>query len=381
MSLAPVEFLNGRLSRVRHALADASLDALVVTHLPNIFYLTNVSATAGIALVDRESCRLVLDGRYITAVESLLRSGQACPGGRLVRVEETYDETLAGLLKTSGWERVGFEADHTPVSRHAWLQQVLTDAGGDRGAPELVPTRRVIERGRLIKDTFEIATLRQAAALLSEVVDALPALLRVGRTEQELAAEIDYRVRLAGFSRPAFETIVASGPNSALPHARPTERRLGRGDPVVLDFGGVYDGYCVDLTRTLTVGESGPRVRQVGEAVAAAHDAAIAAVAPGRLASDVDRAARETLAGFGLADAFTHGTGHGLGLEIHEEPHVRRRRPAGSVEGGEDAAADARLEPGMVFTIEPGVYLAGQTGARIEDDVLVTSDGCEVLTR
>jgi Xaa-Pro aminopeptidase len=380
MSLAPVDLLAARLARLRRGLAEGSLDALIVTHLPNIFYLTNIAATAGIAVVDGTSCHLVFDGRYVTAVETLLRTDQTCPGARLVLVDQSYDESLVALLATSGWARVGFEADHLAVSRHMWLERTLA-ARGEASRLELAATGRMVERGRVIKDAFEIATLRQAAALLSEVADSLPALLRVGRTESELAAEIDYRLRLAGFSRPAFETIVASGAHSALPHARPTGRRVGRGEPVVLDFGGVYDGYCVDLTRTLSLGESGPRVRQVRDAVAAAHDAAIAAVAPGRLASEVDAAARETLAGFGLADAFTHGTGHGLGLEVHEEPQIRRRRPADDRDATGEPPADARLEVGMVFTIEPGVYLAGQTGARIEDDVLVTTDGCEVLTR
>ena len=185
---------------------------------------------------------------------------------------------------------------------------------------------------------------------------------------------IDASIRAAGFARPAFDTIVAAGPNSALPHARPGERTLVEGDLVVLDFGGVYDSYCVDLTRTVTVGKATPRAREVYAAVLDAHDRAIASVRPGQSRFAIDAAARETLGRYGLAEAFGHGTGHGLGIEVHEDPKVTRRRP------GDDAPQDEAVAAGMVFTIEPGAYLPGWGGVRIEDDVLVTEDGVEVLT-
>jgi Xaa-Pro aminopeptidase len=179
-------------------------------------------------------------------------------------------------------------------------------------------------------------------------------------------------MREAGFSRPAFETIVASGPNSVLPHARPTNRTIQVGDPTVLDFGGVYDGYCVDLTRTVQLGSATGALQQLYGAVAEAQDAAIAAVRPGVTSSAIDAAARIVLERYGLSAAFGHGTGHGLGLEVHEEPRIARQSPR---------LPDPVVEPGMVFTIEPGVYVPGVGGVRIEDDVLVTETGCEVLTR
>jgi Xaa-Pro aminopeptidase len=199
--------------------------------------------------------------------------------------------------------------------------------------------------------------------------------VRAGRTERDLALAIDSRIRAAGFSKPAFDTIVAAGPNAALPHAHPAERRLTEGDLVVLDFGGVYDSYCVDLTRTVSVGPAGARVREVYDAVREAHDQAIAAVRPGRSRFEIDAVARDTLARYGLADAFGHGTGHGLGIEVHEDPRVSRRRPEVDVNVTDEAVA-----AGMVFTIEPGAYLPGWGGVRIEDDVLVTDQGVEVLT-
>jgi len=193
-------------------------------------------------------------------------------------------------------------------------------------------------------------------------------------TERELALAIDSTIRRAGFEKPAFETIVASGPNSALPHARPTDRTLGEGDLVVLDFGGVYDSYCVDLTRTVVVGSATVRAREVHAAVRTAHDRAIEAIGPGASRFAIDAAARDFLTAAGMGAAFGHGTGHGLGVEVHEEPRISRRGP------NVDTSREAVM-PGMVFTIEPGAYFPGWGGVRIEDDVLVTESGVDVLTQ
>jgi Xaa-Pro aminopeptidase len=271
--------------------------------------------------------------------------------------------------------RVGFEAGHLTVSRHQWLSGALAaELVGERGAPvELVPTEQVVEYARVRKDVYEIDTLREAGRRLSAVAREVLNGIRAGQTEREVAMTIDWEIRRAGFSRPAFDTIVAGGPNAALPHAQPGERRLGEHDLVVLDFGGVYDSYCVDLTRTVSIGQPDEQARAVHAAVREAHDRAIATVEPGRSRFDIDAAARETLVGHGLGEAFGHGTGHGLGIEIHEEPRITRRRP--DVDDRDEAVL-----PGMVFTIEPGAYLPGWGGVRIEDDVLVTAVGVEVLT-
>jgi Xaa-Pro aminopeptidase len=210
-----------------------------------------------------------------------------------------------------------------------------------------------------------------AALRLTRVVDAAVHAARAGRSEQEVAGAIEAALRAAKYDRLAFETIVASGPNSALPHHRPGGRRLADGDLVVLDFGGVLDGYCCDLTRTVSIGAPSLQARQTYDAVAEAQSAAIAAVRPGADTAAVDAAARSVLEERGLGAAFGHGTGHGLGLDVHEEPRVARPRAD---------APPVALEPGMVFTVEPGAYLPGWGGVRIEDDVLVTDTGCEVLT-
>jgi Xaa-Pro aminopeptidase len=204
------------------------------------------------------------------------------------------------------------------------------------------------------------------------------AVVREGQRELELAAEIDYRLKRRGFARPSFDTIVASGPNAALPHARPGERALQAGDLVVLDFGGVLDGYCVDLTRTVCIDPPSDESRRIYAAVTEAQWASIGRVRPGVLASDVDDAARRVLEARGFGTMFPHSTGHGLGLEIHEEPRVGPIR-AGT--GAQQMTRDERLAAGMVMTIEPGAYVPGVGGVRIEDDVLVTGEGCVVLTQ
>jgi Xaa-Pro aminopeptidase len=285
----------------------------------------------------------------------------------LTIVEYNYDQTIAAALRQLAPGRVGVEGAHLTVKRFRWLSQML------EGSVTLEPTDRIVERLRLVKDAAEIEIMREAARRLSRVADGVWALVVSGRSERDVAVAIDAALVGAGFERPAFETIVASGPNSALPHARPTPRRLQTGDPLVLDFGGVYDGYSVDLTRAGVIGPAGPRLRALYDAVAEAQAAAFAAVRPGVAACEVDRAAREALErrGFGR-DAFGHGTGHGIGLEVHEEPRIAPRA------SGE--LADLPLEAGMIFTVEPGAYVPGLGGVRLEDDVLVTPDGADVLT-
>jgi Xaa-Pro aminopeptidase len=374
MSHAPTGALAARHQAIRAELADRGLDGLVVTSLPNVLYLTNFAGSAGIVVVTAERLHLLTDFRYATAVTDLQTTPYACPMLELTVADGSYDSTLTSVIAAMSFARLGFEAAHLTVSRHNWLTAALTRAGA---ATALVATEGVVERPRTIKDEHETATLREAGRRLSLVADAvLREEVRLGRTERDLALSIDWRIRKAGFSRSAFETIVASGPNSALPHARPGERKLAEGDLVVLDFGGVYDSYCVDLTRTVSLGRAGGRVREVYSAVLEAHDKAIAAVTSGRSRFDIDAAARDTLTRLGLGDAFGHGTGHGLGIEVHEDPRIARRRPH-----VDDRVADEFIAAGMVFTIEPGAYLPGWGGVRIEDDVVVAPDGVELLTR
>ena len=366
-----------RLVRARAALRGWRLDALVVSHLPNIRYLTGFTGSAGLLVIGTAESTLIIDFRYATAARALIASQPDLAAHlRLLVSANGFDETLVEVLKGGGARRIGIEGAHMPVGRFNRLSSSLAAAAptplqSPDACPALVPTERAIESWRMVKDAGEIAILREAGRRIGGLVPEVLALARAGRAEVEVAGDIDQALRRAGFERPAFETIVASGPNSALPHARPTERTLREGDGVVLDFGGVYDGYCVDLTRTLQLGDAGPEFRRLFAAVAEAQQAAISAVRPGTLASAVDGEARRALGRYNLAEAFGHATGHGLGLEVHEDPRVGK--PANGL-------PDTVLEPGMVVTIEPGAYVEGVGGVRIEDDVLVTDRGCEVLT-
>ena len=370
MSHAPSAALKRRHDAVRDACARASVDALIVTSRSNVLYLTNFAGSAAIVVLTRDGVQFITDFRYVTAVEGLQQSLQACPDLHLTVVDGTYDATLAKLLTSLGLSRVGFEAANVTVSRHNWLAATLAPVAN---APQLVPLEQAVERIRMRKDDYELSMLRESARRLSEVAASVFKEVRAGRTEREVALAIDGRIMAAGFERMAFDTIVASGPNAALPHAHPGERRLGENELVVLDFGGVYRSYCSDLTRTVVVGTASDRAREVHAAVLEAHDSAIQSVAPGRSRFAIDAAARDVLARRGLGEAFGHGTGHGLGIDIHEDPKVTRR-------SGDVGTDDELVDAGMVFTIEPGAYLPGWGGVRIEDDVLVTQHGVEVLT-
>ena len=319
----------------------------------------------------------ITDARYATEVERDLVP--RCPGLELVRVAPTYDQTICEVVTGLKAGRTGIESAYLPVGRYHWLKSAFAALVAE-GRPnvELVETERLLEAERLEKDAFEQAALRRAGAMLSVVTGEVIADLRPGLSESQVAADIDWAMKHAGFERPAFDTIVASGPNGALPHARPGARLLQAGDLVVLDFGGVLDGYCVDLTRTVSVGAPGAEASRVYEAVLAAQEAAIRSVRPGTRVSQVDEAAREELSRRGLGQAFVHATGHGLGLEVHEEPRVGPAKAG--IPGVAPVGRDEVLRPGIVITIEPGAYLPDWGGVRIEDDVLVTDQGCDVLT-
>ena len=369
MRLPPSSTLARRHQRVRDELETLGLDALIVTPAANIRYLSNHAGTAGSLVMTPDAVHLLIDFRYRESVRALQDSAAACPGLRVWDVPASYEEALIACLAEIGAGTVGFEAAHVTVARHEWWRETIARRALDIA---LRSTERVVEQARMIKDDSEIETLRDAAGRLDRVMPDVLASVRAGATERHVAGVIEAAMREAGYERVAFDTIVASGPHSALPHYRAGTRVLTAGDLLVLDFGGVLDGYCCDLTRTVSIGVPSREARRVYDAVRDAHAAAVAAVKPGIEASAVDAAARGVLRERGLGDAFGHGTGHGLGLDVHEEPRVGRPRAD---------LPDVALEPGMVFTIEPGAYLPGFGGVRIEDDVLVTATGCEVLTR
>lgn len=367
MQIAPPEYHLARHARLRADLRAASLDALIVTSLPNVAYLTGLFATAGAVVVSQERITLIIDSRYaITARHRRDELGNldlAIPSG-----SGSYEEAIAAVAGSFTNGRVGFEDAQMTVRQHRDL--LARVAAIDQGI-EIVASTGMVERGRIVKDAWELETLRDAGGRLSDAAKCIIPKALAGQQERQVAAFVDAELRRVGFQKPAFDTIVAAGPNSAVPHYRAGGRHLENGDLVILDFGGMLNGYAVDMTRTIAVGGASDRQRRLLEQVAAAQAAAFSAIEIGRAATDVDRAAREVLEREGLGDAFSHGTGHGLGLEVHERPRLAKYR------------AEMPPEPlaaGMVFTLEPGAYLEGWGGARIEDDVAVTARGAEWLT-
>jgi len=367
MLLPSTDLLSARLARLREALAARDLSALVVTAAPNIRYLSNHVGSAGILVVAPSGNHLVVDGRYTEAVRARQETAAACPALTVHDVPASYDAALVEVLAGLGVATVGFEAAHVSVARHDWWRRTLA---GRTPPIELQQTEGLVERARAVKDASEIDALRRAARGLTPVAKGVLKVLRAGMQEREVAGLIEQEIRAAGFERVSFEPIVASGPNAALPHYRAGDRVIADGDMVVLDFGGVLDGYCSDLTRTVSVGDPSEELRRVYGAVLDAQQGAIHAIRPGASTAAVDEVAREVLVENGLGEAFTHGTGHGLGLEIHEDPRLTRAV----------SHAPTTLEAGMVVTVEPGAYLPGWGGVRIEDDVLVTAAGYEILT-
>jgi Xaa-Pro aminopeptidase len=348
-----------RLGRLRQGLADAGCDAVVVTTRANVRYLSGFTGSAGILFVGPEDALLVTDGRYQTqAAEQLAAAGV----GVDVEIGNQKAQSLALARAGRAFGRVGLEADDV-----SWAQQ-RDFASEVFPKAELVPTTGLVEALRRVKDEGELARMRAAAAVADAALAEIRPLLAEGPTEAEVALALDHAMRRLGASGPSFETIVAAGPNGAKPHARPGSRPIGKGELVVVDFGAVVDGYCSDCTRTFCVGAPGTKeLARVVDVVAASQRAGVAAVSAGVDAGSVDQACRDLIADAGWAQAFVHGTGHGVGLDIHEWPRVG------------PGSAETLLE-GSVVTVEPGVYLPGVGGARIEDTVVVERGGCRALT-
>jgi len=345
-----------RLRKLQDCLATEGHRCLLVSHLPNIRYLSGFTGSSALLLVRPDDALLVTDFRYeeqaAAEVGAMVEVSIARHGllGRLV--ERLLDRPVEAV--------VAFECDRLTVRDRREL--------GERCAQvEWKPTAGIVERLRECKDAGELALIRRAARIADEALEQVLSVVREGAEERELAAELEYRLRRGGSDAVPFESIVAAGPRSALPHAHPSSRKICEGDLLLFDFGARVDGYCSDMTRTVCLGPAAPWQREIHEAVAAALEAGTRAVRAGVTAREVDAAARSCLEQSGWAQWFGHGTGHGIGLEVHESPRLFSR-------------SDDLLAAGQVVTIEPGVYLPDRGGVRIEDDVLVNADGREVLT-
>jgi Xaa-Pro aminopeptidase len=333
---------------------------LLVTHLPDLRYLSGFTGSSAALAVTRRSARLFTDGRYKT---------QAAAEVSVAQVEIVASSPAVAavqwLAAQSGVEFAGFDPTQTSVANLARYRAALParlrrNFLSALAAPLVMPLRQ-------IKDEDELALMIQAALTGCKLFEHILGFMRPGLAEVEVAAELEHQARLLGAEAMSFETIVASGPRSAMPHGRASAAKLPRRGFVTLDFGVILNGYCSDMTRTVYLGKPKADERAAYEAVLEAQQAAVAAVASGISCAEVDEAARGVLRKAGLAEAFSHSTGHGLGLEIHEPPRI----------GAEERV---RLLPGMIITIEPGIYLAGRFGIRIEDMVAVTRNGGQVLT-
>jgi Xaa-Pro aminopeptidase len=357
----------GRQQRLQNSLSTYRLDALLVTHPPNLRYLCGFTGSAGVLLLAGRTSVFFTDGRYAEQARAEVQTA------RIVIARQGPLPAAAAWLSTNplsthprisrraSLTKIGIESEHMTVAARSRLAGILPASVRLKEAPALV------EQARIVKDEEEIACLRAAAILGASLFDRALEVIRPGVRETEVAAEMEHAARKAGAEAMSFETIIAGGERSALPHGRASRAAIPRQGFVVCDFGVILTGYCSDMTRTVYVGRASAEERSAYEAVKEAQLAAVDAVRPGVSVGEVDRVARNSLQKSGLARYFTHSTGHGVGLEIHENP----RLAAGQTE---------ILQSGMVITIEPGVYVPGKWGIRIEDMVVVTEHGCEVLS-
>ncbi|HEY2472167.1 MAG TPA: Xaa-Pro peptidase family protein [Terracidiphilus sp.] len=349
-----------RLSNLRRKITKAGLTGLLVTHLPDVRYLAGFTGSSAALGVTRRSARLFTDGRYRAQAAEEVKGAQV----EIVSGAPAIS-AVQWLAAQPGAEFAGFDPTHTTVAELSRLRNELPSKLRRTFLSPLAAP--LVEPLRLIKDDDELELMATAAQIGCDLFEHIVTVIRPGVQEVEIAAELEHQARLRGAEGMSFETIVASGERSALPHGKASTARLPRKGFVTLDFGIIREGYCSDMTRTVHLGSPRPEERRAYEAVLEAQEAAVASVNAGVSCGEVDEAARSILRKAGMADAFSHSTGHGVGLEIHESPRV-------------GAEQKTKLQPGMVVTIEPGVYWPGKFGIRIEDMVAVTKTGGLVLT-
>jgi Xaa-Pro aminopeptidase len=347
------EIHEARRAAAQRQVTEAGADAALITSGPNVRYLTGLaSSNAAVLLPAEGTAVLATDSRYALAAQ------RDCPDLELI-TERFIEPRLAAEMARRSLRTVAFEAHDVTVERHA---ELVAKAGG----VNLVPFGRKIEELRTVKDPSELELLATACRISAQAIADTFGRIRPGMTERKLAAELDRRMVDLGADRPAFDTIVASGPNGAIPHHAPTDRPIRRGDLITMDFGALYAGYHADMTRTVALGEPAGWQREVYDLVAAAQQAGIDSALPGADVAGVDAAARDIIRDAGHGDHFQHGLGHGIGLEVHEAPMIGYGRTG-------------KLAERVPITVEPGVYLPGRGGVRIED-VLVVGVGGGLLT-
>lgn len=348
-----------RLRKLRMSIAEKGLDALLLSQPENLRYLSGFTGSSGWLLISGQNAILATDFRYVEQAK-----GES-PDFEIIQTKQELRDWLPGLVSDLGWHKLGFEANFISYESSHKLSEVIKTKQINL---ELVPTIGIVEQVRSVKEPGELGFITKAMELTDAAFEQARAIIRPGITEKEAAWEIEKILRQEGSEGIPFEIIVASGSNSALPHARPTEKIIRSGEPVLIDMGARISGYCSDFSRTLFLGETAKSLREIYNIVLKAQTAAIEGVESGMGASQADQLARSVVEQAGYGGAFGHGLGHGVGLAVHESPTLG---PSSS-----DSLAD-----GMVFTIEPGIYLAGQGGVRIEDMVVLENGKAKVLSK
>lgn len=358
----PKAYLKARHKNVREALKALELDGLMLTHPPDLAYLTNFTGEDSVGLFTKKEIHLVTDFRY-TEQASLEAAWLKVTvrDGELAKMADA----VAHAFREAGVKRVGFEVNYTTVGQHDAVVDALEAIDHEC---ELVPLEEVMRNQRKVKDDHEIGLVRKSADVAEEAFNAVRSEIQAGQTEGYLAGLLIMEMKSRGASDPSFPPIVATGPNSSLPHYRPGEKTIQNDTVLLFDWGAKVDGYCSDLTRTFALGRVPAKLKKIHNIVLEAQLAAIDFLRPGVTSRQADQVARDVIARAGYDKLFGHGLGHGIGRDIHELPSLRK-----TGEGEE-------LRPGMIVTVEPGIYIPGEGGVRIEDDVLITHSGCEVLT-
>ncbi|MFQ6026909.1 MAG: M24 family metallopeptidase [Dehalococcoidia bacterium] len=352
--------MKGRVEQLVARLPEREVDALLISIPENRRYLSGFTGSAGYLLLGADTPLLFTDSRYAE------QAAQQCPEFQIVQIQAGWD-WLVEHLKSSGLQRVGFESEHLTVANYQRLLEAIKEEPA-LGHTALIATSSLTEDLRITKDSEELAQLQQAIDISDAAMERVGPTLRAGLTEREVAAGLEATMRELGADAPSFNTIVAAGANGAMPHHRPTDKAIQEGEPIVIDMGAKVGGYCSDLSRTVVVGEPDDTFRRVYDIVLGAQLTAINTVQAGMTGADCDRLSRGVIAQAGYGDNFGHSLGHGVGLAVHESPRVGPR--------SEDS-----LVPGMVFTVEPGIYLPGWGGVRIEDIVILEESGARPLSR
>lgn len=343
-----------KLERVRKTLADQELDGLIITNPYNRRYMTGFTGSAGLALITKDEQIFLTDFRYTE------QAAEQAVGFEIVQHKQSIIKELAEQIKKRSLKKIGFEQDNLTYSDYQNYEDAIEAT--------LIPTSQIVETIRMIKTDEELDIMYQAAEIADLAYDHILKTVEPGMTEIEVSNALEFSMRENGATSSSFDTIVASGYRSALPHGVASTKKIAKGELVTLDFGALYNGYCSDITRTFAVGEISEQLAEIYHTVLEAHLAGLANIKAGMTGKEADAFSRDYIKEKGYGEYFGHGTGHGLGLEVHEEP---RLSPTGKV----------LLAENMVVTVEPGIYIPNVGGCRIEDDIIITTDGNKSLNR